>query len=489
MRLRLRFAAALSTLSAVSGLPAADLPLPPGRDASPQVIEAGRQLFTMNFARPDRLAKGVKLGDNGNGVGPLFNDTSCVGCHNQGGAGGGGDLNANVFMLGIVTRPAPAATVPEILKAAHTVHRGMTDAAPVQIVHQFAIGNPEDVEAYDKWRDDLLDQFGGRSTLSTPKPVRKRVGPITMELTQRNSPALWGIGLIDALHRGGGNELRRRIAQEQSESSSGVSGRVPITPDGEEGWYGWRGQISSLDRMVRSACAIELGLQVPGAREAVPPFPTSQPVARSTSKKAQLDLTEPQVVALTSFVRELPRPERDVSTSEIPAHAAIASGERVFDRVGCAECHRPDLGWARGIYSDMLLHDMGDYDEDVQATMPEIRSRTITSTQVSGGGVNVGYGSSVSLSVSTSSVTLVQEIPTEREQEWKTPPLWGIRDSAPYYHDGRAATLKEAIEIHGGEAEKSAAAFRQLDQDDQQALLAFLGSLKAPASADQRLTP
>src|SRR5262249_41822068 len=36
--------------------------------------------------------------------------------------------------------------------------------------------------------------------------------------------------------------------------------------------------------------------------------------------------------------------------------------------------------------------------------------------------------------------------------EWRTPPLWGFRDSAPYLHDGRARTLDQAVSFHGGEA-------------------------------------
>ena len=39
-------------------------------------------------------------------------------------------------------------------------------------------------------------------------------------------------------------------------------------------------------------------------------------------------------------------------------------------------------------------------------------------------------------------------------QEWRTPPLWGIRDSGPYLHDGRATTLEQAIAIHGGEGKR-----------------------------------
>ena len=45
------------------------------------------------------------------------------------------------------------------------------------------------------------------------------------------------------------------------------------------------------------------------------------------------------------------------------------------------------------------------------------------------------------------------------ESEWRTPPLWGVADSPPYLHDGRAATLIDAITLHGGEAETATLRF------------------------------
>jgi cytochrome c peroxidase len=92
-----------------------------------------------------------------------------------------------------------------------------------------------------------------------------------------------------------------------------------------------------------------------------------------------------------------------------------------------------------------------------------------------------GYGATPSLSFSLRTVRVAFIEPTEYEQEWKTPPLWGVSDSAPYWHDGRAETLKEAILLHGGEADRARAAYQQLDQEDQQSLLGFLQSLKAPS--------
>ena len=46
---------------------------------------------------------------------------------------------------------------------------------------------------------------------------------------------------------------------------------------------------------------------------------------------------------------------------------------------------------------------------------------------------------------------------TNLAQEWRTPPLWGVADSPPYLHDGRAYTLEDAIRLHDGEAEGTVA--------------------------------
>lgn len=63
--------------------------------------------------------------------------------------------------------------------------------------------------------------------------------------------------------------------------------------------------------------------------------------------------------------------------------------------------------------------------------------------------------------------------------------LWGIHDTAPYMHDGRARTLAEAIMMHGAngsEAQTAYQKFAALSADDQAALIAFLDSLQLPVS-------
>jgi CxxC motif-containing protein (DUF1111 family) len=64
--------------------------------------------------------------------------------------------------------------------------------------------------------------------------------------------------------------------------------------------------------------------------------------------------------------------------------------------------------------------------------------------------------------------------------EWRTPPLWGVADSAPYLHDGRAATLELAIEQHGGQGKRAAQNFAMLPKMEQGHLIAFLRTLRAP---------
>jgi CxxC motif-containing protein (DUF1111 family) len=70
--------------------------------------------------------------------------------------------------------------------------------------------------------------------------------------------------------------------------------------------------------------------------------------------------------------------------------------------------------------------------------------------------------------------------------EWRTPPLWGVADSAPYLHDGRARTLDEAIRLHGGEAAPTSNRYAKLAASDRKALLGFLGSLTVAPPARPR---
>ena len=85
---------------------------------------------------------------------------------------------------------------------------------------------------------------------------------------------------------------------------------------------------------------------------------------------------------------------------------------------------------------------------------------------------------------------------SEREEQatFGTKELWGVACTGPWLHDGRATTLREAIMLHGGEAEASRNAFAKLDESGQKNLVAFLGNQvlymkKAEDSETPKLSP
>ena len=129
----------------------------------------------------------------------------------------------------------------------------------------------------------------------------------------------------------------------------------------------------------------------------------------------------------------------------------MADGRLLFAEVGCASCHTPSLGEVRGIYSDLLLHDMGQILGDAGVSYGAVEGPD------SPGGPSPG--------------------------EWRTPPLWGFRDSGPYLHDGRAQTLEEAVALHGGQGSQSARQFFSLDPEERASVEIFLKSLVAPSLA------
>ncbi len=65
--------------------------------------------------------------------------------------------------------------------------------------------------------------------------------------------------------------------------------------------------------------------------------------------------------------------------------------------------------------------------------------------------------------------------------------LWGIADTSPYMHDGRALSLAEAIEMHGGEGAGARDSFQSLSRRQKNNLLAFLGTLRTPGSVAEDL--
>ncbi len=271
-------------------------------------------------------------------------------------------------------------------------------------------------------------------------------------ITQRNGTALFGAGKIDGIDE---RTLEAAAARKFNEFPE-VTGRVSRTKEGRVGRFGWKAQITGLDDFVLTACAVELGLQVPGHEQ--PPLPY-----KKEYKAPGLDMDQAECNELVSFVSRLPVPVRQ-KAEHTAAAKYVREGESLFASVGCATCHVPKLADVDGLYSDLLLHDMGDGLNDAATSYGVLRPESLNP------------------SAPTDLVNGRTKQPVEpaTAREWRTPPLWGVRDSAPYLHDGRAETLEAAIAAHGGEADRSRVCFAALSGEDQQKLVGFLKTLVAP---------
>jgi CxxC motif-containing protein (DUF1111 family) len=233
----------------------------------------------------------------------------------------------------------------------------------------------------------------------------------------------------------------KAIGSELAGDFGGVPpGRPRILPDGRVGKFGWKAQFATLEEFVAGACANELGLGTPRLEQA-------RPLGMAAPAAVSRDLDKTQFRSMVAFVATLPRPV-EVVPDDPSERSQVEQGKLVFERIGCAACHTPDLGGVQGVYSDFLLHRIVD---------------------------------------SRKAYSETPDIPPPPEhplpEEWKTPPLWGVADSAPYFHDGGTPTLEAAIIRHEGDATSVTEAFRKLQADEREAIYRFLLSLKAPADA------
>lgn len=385
---------------------------------TPEKIAAGKVLFEHEWTVNDPLA------NRGDGLGPVFNDTSCVACHFQGGVGGGGpnEKNVNKFtILPTMGRTSPISGV---------IHKRATDDSLQETF--------EDLESKYP-RIAGITRREGCYTVTEPD-----ISPVTV--TSINTPALFGLGLIEqipdyAIAYHGSSKAFSQVTNElRGKFDNPGIGRLNMSGT-RVGKFGWKGGFGTVEEFVATACAVELGLTVPGRGQDLPREYTED-------RNAKYDMSHRQLHELVCFVKSLPRPEQ-ILPDDPEERARVQSGEKIFADVGCADCHVPKMGGVEGIYSDFHLYRLTD---------PESQS---------------SYSSQFNSNV---------EFPLGAIEldEWKTPPLWGVADSAPYMHDGSAETLETAISMHHGDADFSRQAFMKSSFEDQQALVAFLKTLRAP---------
>jgi CxxC motif-containing protein (DUF1111 family) len=458
MALRLRGVVLAACLAGVAGNAAAQ---------HPGDQNAGRELFERVW----------KTGANHSGpLGPLYNERSCVACHRLGAVGGGGLNSRNVTLVSVeipdsarlpadrrsMVVPSVAdrmADLNRLRSVVSTIHAGLATTEAI-VLHAYGV-DPR----YAAMREQVLGLRPMDLELTIPSTAaaaHKYAGPIrrvehrgaTLIISARNSTAMFGAGLIDRLSLA---EIRA-AAEDQAERHPEMTGRML-------GRFGWRGQTLDLRSFVAGACSVELGLNVDNSTATASPVEATLNLrgksgGSSPSQSVQAELSQKEFDDLVAFCASLPAPGRRPTSSESET-ALVRRGEELFESTDCAICHRPSIGNLTGLYSDLLLHDMGPGLYDPQPAPSSVSSSSRPQYYDSGRST---FGDFVG----------------NRPYEWKTAPLWGVADSGPYLHDGRALTLDDAIRAHGGQAESSARRYRELPDADRRALIKFLMSLVAP---------
>ncbi len=466
----------------------------------PEVNKASHRESRLSNARVFDVA-------NGDGLGPLYNAKSCLECHVS---GGGSDVKHNVILITLDPRVRPHGDHEKFAARLRQVFPGFIAPGGV-LVYNTIVHNFSTRPGYDEIRDRLATHVDGgiepewfapdqrtRSAIARQPVIAGRYLDIDFYLSQRNSPPLFGLGLINKIAP---QQLAILAEQQASKSGGKITGRVA-------GKFGWQGQSSSLLSFVESACAGELGLN----QESLAQTPDH---ADHMYVNPSIDILPDEALMISSYISTMPRPLEDKSDTEMYRHAR--AGERIFNSVGCVDCHVSDIRPATGLFSDLLLHDMGERLQgpspspiglttgfSLNSTFKPETLRIKISPRARIGASSAGYYQSTIFGDSLPSPYMVsrpdkpqfprvQANPSDMDfylsyatswdamqREWKTPPLWGVRDSGPYLHDGRASTIEEAIEWHGGESEDSRVAFNSLSRHDKDLVVIFLNSLQAP---------
>lgn len=266
--------------------------------------------------------------------------------------------------------------------------------------------------------------------------------------SRRIGPPVLGMGYVEAVAEA---ELEH-VAAEQAATSDGVHGRVHRVPwqseanpddrfhshkpgdEGLVGRFGLKARLATVDEFVADAFVGDMSLTSP-LRPDEPPNPDGQ----LDDNRTGIDIDADTVNLVADYMRLL----------DIPARPDDEHGATLFAETGCATCHVPSLRTRADypiesladidapLYSDLLLHEMGDALADGVA-------------ELEAGG-----------------------------QTWRTAPLVGIRFQRALMHDGRAADVREAIAAHGSdnsEANTSVEKFLALSVADADALVTFVES-------------
>lgn len=388
-----------------------------------------------------------------------------------------------------------------------------TRADPFRRVHEGGLGGPETNSCTScHWRGgpagagSLQDNsfvMGNGTNIDSAEP--------------RNPPALQGSGVVQALAQEMNRELRSQLAgavqKARSErktitvelESKNISfGRLSVAANGAldtsavQGVdadmiirpFGWRGEFATLRDFVVTSAQVHLGMQsedllrMPGA-DAL----GSGPPDDRDNDGVVAELSAGQLTALVVYLAALELPivaAPEVLHDAAPAAAGLgaplahnyydrfAEGQRLFADIGCASCHRPMLVLKNPTFTTVSAVTGKPYQIDLSKDGPPPRLRYEPSVD----GYPVWLFSDMKRHDLGPEAASSNPPEGRRASEFLSRRLWGLASSAPYFYDGRAPTILEAIEYHGGDAAFAREDFRELTGGEKGSLHLYLMSLR-----------
>lgn len=378
------------------------------------------------------------------GLGPFFNARSCASCHFKDGRGQPLTDHLTQRGKGLLLRLSIPGTGPHGGPVPEPIYG-------TQLQDQ-AIPNIESEASFNILYEEQTGVYPDGETYSLRKPNYELAAffygdmhPQTL-ISPRIAPQMIGLGLLEAIEE----QDVLANADEFDADDDGISGKPNYVWDHVNqkislGRFGWKANQPSLIQQTAAAFIGDLGITnyVFPDENCVSGLDCSQ-IPNGGDK--EIDDDDFQKTVLYSSTLAVPA-RRDWEEE------TILQGKYLFDKIECTACHIPKYTTGQHHrfpalsnqkifpYTDLLLHDMG---EGLADNRPEFDATG---------------------------------------REWRTPPLWGIglfdtvNDHTFYLHDGRARNLEEAILWHGGEAEQSKEAFKNLDKEDRDAIIQFLNSL------------
>ena len=234
--------------------------------------------------------------------------------------------------------------------AATTATLNVTDAQPAADADIVVQNVDATVNVVNVTRNsqDRINRLRQMALIGQSPAQQSQVGNFAMIHSKRNTTALFGIGLIDKIP----DNVLVEQSKKQFKDYPEIQGRISKMKDGQIGRFGWKAQKPNLYEFAMTACSVELGLEVPDHPQAGTPLDAKYKAKGYDMDKAECD-------ALVDYLKNIPAPAEHKAINKQESEI-LSAGKKQFAAVGCANCHAEKLGEVAGIYSDLLLHDMGE---------------------------------------------------------------------------------------------------------------------------------